>query len=157
MADPSLGPFDPNQVQIHDVNPGDLNAPGLPNHFPDGGLFWTREIPRTAQVGRGGNVRYRVNNLDLLDYIDVVNAVFRNGPDPIPSKAQVNVQWRGTGNHVFVDNDAAGFNGRYHSTDVNVDFGFRNQDGYFFSTRNSSSRLTTSSFVCEVEVGAFDT
>jgi len=155
MVDPSLGPFDPAQVQIHDVNPGDLNVPSLPNYFVDGGVFWTRDIPRTAQIGSGGDVRYRLNNVDLLDYIDVVNAVFRNGPDPIPSKAQVNVHWHGTGNQVSVNNDAAGFNGTYHSTDVSIDFGFRNTDGYFFSTRNSSKRLITSSFVSEVEVGAF--
>lgn len=155
MADPSLGPFDPNQVQIHDVNPGDLNVPGLPNHFPDGGIFWTRDIPRTAKIGSGGNVAYEVTNIALLDYFDVVNAIFRNGPPPIRSRADVRVRWRDSGERRVINNDAAGFNGVYHSTDVLIDFGFVNADGYFFNTLDSSHRLVTSSLVSYVEVGAF--
>lgn len=155
MADPSLGPFDPNQVQIHDVNPGDMNIQGQPQHFPDGGVFWTRPIPRTAHIGHGGDVRYRLRNIGMLDYFDVVNAVFRNGPTPVRSQADLLVDWHGTGNHLYIDNPAAGFGGDYYSTDVDIDFAFQNADGYYFSTQGSSHRLTTSSLVCQVEVGAF--
>jgi hypothetical protein len=152
-----LGPFDPAQVQIHDVNPGDLNEPGSPNHFPHGGVFWTRAIPAKTVVshpGRG-DARFQWIGFPLLDYFDVVNAVFRTGPDPVPAMASVDVRWTGTGRRMKVRNDVQGFGGQYESASAMVQWSVSNAEGYFFSTANSSHTNLTSAFTAHVHNGVF--
>lgn len=157
MEDPSLGPFDPGQVQIHDFNPGDLNEPDKPNLFSEGGVFWTRSIPKkslTIQPGKG-NASFRLLNFSLFDLIDSTNAVFRTGPAPIPATASVDIHWMGTGELRKVRNDAAGFGGLYANATSTVEWSASNDEGYFFSTANSSETEVTHAFIAHVRSGVF--
>jgi hypothetical protein len=72
-------------VQIHDFNPGDLNEPGLPNHFPAGGVFWTLPVAEQSvevQPSRG-DARFTLTDIWHSDYFNIVNAFFRTGPAPL--------------------------------------------------------------------------
>ncbi len=155
--DPSLGPFDEGQVQIHDFNPGDLNPPGEPSYFMDGGVFWTRRIPeRSVKMRPGrGDARFALSNFHTLDYLNVINAIFRTGPDPIPSRGSVDIEWNGTGQRMHVENEAAGFRGRYENASAHIEWSASSAAGYHFSTANSSETHITHAFTAHVQSGAF--
>lgn len=151
-----MGPFDPAQTQIHDVNPGDLNVSGAPNHFPDGGVFWTSIIPTSSskiQPG-AGNAEFTLNNSDMLDFIDVVNAIFRNGPAPVPTKASVDIKWSGTGERIKVDNDELGFAGQYENATATINWSVEN-NSLFYDTANSSEVNITHAYTAKVRNGSF--
>lgn len=152
-----MGPFVPEQVQLHDVNPGDLNEPGEPNHFLEGGVFWTRRVPEESiavHPGRG-DASFVLSDFSLLDFLTVVNAIFRTGPAPIPASASVDVTWQGTGERVKVRNEAADFAGQYENAGAAVQWSFTNDEGYAFSTANSSETIVTHALVAQVRTGAF--
>lgn len=151
--DPSLGPFE--SEQLHDVNPGDLNVPGEPNHFPEGGVFWTRPVPETSIQIHRGDATFAFSELSMPDWIDVVNAIFRTGPEPIPGTASVDIGWTGTGERLRVRNDAAGFGGTYENATATVEWSVANDEGYFFSTANSSDVTVTHAFTAHVRNGVF--
>jgi hypothetical protein len=144
-------------VQLHDFNPGDLNEPGLPNYFMNGGVFWTRPVPQTSVTihpGRG-NAHFTLVDFSLLDYFTAVNAILRTGPDPIDATASVDVQWTGTGERLQVDNDQAGFAGQYENASATIEWSASNDAGYFFSTINSSETTVTHAFTAHVRNGVF--
>jgi hypothetical protein len=70
-------------LQIHDFNPG----------ITESGLFWTVAIPESAisvefAAGKGS---FRVSNLDVEDYHDVVNAL-TDGPS-VPGTVSWDIRW----------------------------------------------------------------
>ena len=83
--------------QIHDLNP---------THFPPTGLFWTIEIPDDGiEVHLGsGEASLEVSNAPILDYGDIVNALFGGGPPPVPGSVSFKVTWSGVDERVNVRN-----------------------------------------------------
>ena len=162
MEDPSLGPFDPDQVQIHDFNPADLNDPGMPDHFPDGGLFWTGKMHRRDCKLRGnGRAEMTLDDYPLLDFVNAPNAILRPPGHPRdPSTASLHATWRPTGEKRRIDAPRLSGNGRfagtYWATDSHIDWSAKNlATGYEFSTEGSSSRLVTSQFSARIRNGIF--
>lgn len=150
-----MGPF--ASTQLHDFNPGDLNVPGEPNYFMDGGLFWTRRVPeKSIAVAPGrGDASFVLSDFSLLDYFNVVNAILRVGPDPIPATASVDVQWAGTGERVKVRDEAADFGGQYENAGATVHWSARNANGYTFSTADSSEAAVSHALVAQLKTGSF--
>ena len=162
MEDPSLGPFDPDQVQIHDFNTGDLNDRGLNDYFQDGGLFWTGRMPRSGASFRGdGRARMRLDDYSLFDFVNAANAIFRPPGFPRdPSEANVEVRWTPTGTVQEVSGTRfsgnGSFAGTYYQTDVDLTWSARNlATGYEFSTEGSSSTTVTAQFSAKVRNGVF--
>jgi len=91
VYEPGAGP------QIHDLNP---------TAFPPTGLFWTLAIPdNSIQVNPGqGSVRMAVNNIPILDYHDIPNAIFGGGPAPIPGSVSFKIAWSGVKERVNIKN-----------------------------------------------------
>ena len=83
--------------QIHDLNP---------TAFPPTGLFWTVEIPaNSVQVNPGrGNAVMAANNVPILDYQDIGNALFGGGSPPIPGTVSFNVVWSGVSERLNIRN-----------------------------------------------------
>ena len=145
------------QVQIHDFNPGDLNQPGLPNHFPAGGVFWTLPIPKHSvevQPSRG-DARFTLTDLLHSDYFTIVNALFRTGPAPLGAMISLDIHWTGTGEEVQVNNDTAGFDGRYTQASATIAWLAANAAGYTFSTANSGEVNIPHAFTAQVRSGVF--
>ncbi len=143
-------------MQIHDNNPGDLNVPGEPDWFIDGGVFWTKRVPESSvkiHPGRG-DARFTLSDTDMLDYITVVNAILRTGPDPVPVKASVDIHWMGTGERMKVNNEEAGFSGQYENATAEIVWSVHNAD-YAYSTANSSETHIAHAFTAKVRNGAF--
>ena len=158
MEDPSLGPFDPAQIQIHDFNPGDLNPPGYPNYFLDGGLFWTMPLDRgyiKVHPGRG-DASFAFDHLETQDWINVVNALFRpSGFVPIPATMSVYVAWHGTGERASLHNADLGFGGNYENATADVQWKAYNDDGYWLDTTGSTEVNLSHAFTCKIRNGAF--
>ncbi|MDH3683853.1 MAG: hypothetical protein OEV40_28350 [Acidimicrobiia bacterium] len=162
MEDPGLGPFDPDQVQIHDFNSGDLNEPGKNNYFMDGGLFWTSRMPgQGARLRRDGKAEMHLDDHPLFDFVNAVNAIVRPPGFPQdPSRATVDVLWSPTGNTKEVSGTRfsgnGSFAGTYYQTDVDITWSAKNLvSGYEFSTEGSSSTTITAQFSAKVRNGVF--
>jgi hypothetical protein len=144
--------------QIHDFNPVDLNEPGQPNYFVDGGVFWTAPVPKKSvkvKPGRG-DAHFTVSNLAMFDYFTGGNTILRDGSAPIiDATASVDIQWTGTGERLQVDNDHAGFGAQYEHASATIEWSAENSEGYFFSTVNSSQTAVTHAFTAHVRNGVF--
>ncbi len=83
--------------QVHDLNP---------SAFPPVGLFWTTEIPITGvEVHPGeGSATLQATNVSILDYGDIVNALFGGGPAPTPGTVSFKVVWHGVDQRVNIKN-----------------------------------------------------
>ena len=70
-------------VQIHDFNPG----------ITESGLFWTIAIPADSISVNfaAGKASFRVSDIDVEDYHDVVNAL-TDGPN-VPATVSWDIQW----------------------------------------------------------------
>lgn len=162
MEDPSLGPFDPNQVQIHDFNPADLNDPGQPDYFMDGGLFWTGAMPRQGAKMRGnGRAEMHLSDYELSDFVNAPNAILRPPGFPRdPAVANVDVHWTPTGATKEISaarlSGQGSFAGTYYQTDVEFEWSAKNlATGYEFSTAESSLSVVTAQFSARVRNGVF--
>jgi len=157
MEDPSLGPFDEGQVQIHDINPGDLNEPDLPNLFSEGGVFWTQSIPEASVVigPEKGDASFSLSDFPLLDFFDAANALFRGGQDAIPSTASLNISWTGTGEVMEVHNTSGGFVGEYANATPAFEWSVTNDEGFSLSTADSSETNVTHAFTAQIQNGVF--
>ena len=145
-------------MQIHSFDPGDLNEPGKPNHFMDGGIFWTGRVPKTAVQEKLGqrDTRFTLSHVALFDFTTSPNAIFRDGSAPIvDAMANVKIQWMGTGERLKVDNDKAGFGGQYEHAGATIEWSASNAAGYSFSTVNSSEINVTHAFTAHVRNGIF--
>ncbi len=103
VYEPGPGP------QIHDLNP----TPAPPT-----GLFWTTEIPaHGVQVHLGkGTASMVANDVPILDFGDIVNALFGGGPPPTPGTVSFRVDWGGVGERVKIRNEDpvyGGFAGQF--------------------------------------------
>jgi len=83
--------------QIHDLNP---------TAFPPIGLFWTLAIPDGAvQVHLGkGVASMEAENVPVLDYGTIPNALFGGGPAPTPGTVSFRVAWSGVTQRVNLRN-----------------------------------------------------
>jgi hypothetical protein len=159
FENPSLGPFDPGQVQIHDFNPGDLNEPGLPDWVFAGGVFWTSPVPKRAvriHPGRG-DAHFEVENHPIFDFFTAANAVDRppEGPPRIPTELSVDIAWRGTGERQQVRE--ATFGGAYENATGEITWSASHTEGepYFFDTTGSSAQNVTHAFTAHIRNGVF--
>jgi hypothetical protein len=159
FENPSLGPFDPGQVQIHDFNPGDLNEPGLPDWVFAGGVFWTSPVPKRAvriHPGRG-DAHFEVENHPIFDFFTAANAVDRppEGPPRIPTQLSVDIAWRGTGERQQVRE--ATFGGAYENATGEITWSASHTEGepYFFDTTGSSAQNVTHAFTAHIRNGVF--
>ena len=144
--------------QIHDFNPGDLNEPGQPDYFVDGGVFWTMPVPkRSVTIHPGaGDAHFTFSDLAMFDYFTADDAILRPpGLIPLAATASVDIQWTGRGERLQVDNDAAGFGGQYENATATIEWAAENAEGYFFSTANSSVTTVRHAFTAHVRNGVF--
>jgi hypothetical protein len=90
--------------QIHDLNP---------TAFPPVGLFWTIQISDERQGDDGdgvqaqlgaGNATLQASNVPILDYGNIMNALFGNNPPPIPGVVSFKVEWSGVQQRVNIRN-----------------------------------------------------
>ena len=84
-------------AQIHDLNP---------TAFPPTSLFWTLEIPSDGiDVNPGkGQAEMQASNVPILDYGDIVNALFGGGAPPVPGNVSFTVVWSGVTERVKIKN-----------------------------------------------------
>jgi hypothetical protein len=85
-------------AQLHDMNP---------STFPPTGLFWTLPIPEygiNVQLGFGF-ASMKANNVPILDYGDIGNALFGGGPAPTPGSVSFKVTWSGMTEPVNIQNN----------------------------------------------------
>ena len=143
--------------QIHDFNPGDLNPSGQPNHFLDGGIFWTAAVPRhSIAIHPGqGDATFRLSDFPLLDYFTAANAILRAGPDPLEATASLDIAWLGTAERMQVENEEQSFMGNYENASASVQWSASNETGYFFSTANSSVTSVTHALTAQLRTGSF--
>ncbi len=87
----------PGAPQIHDLNP---------TAFPPTGLFWTLAIPGDGiHVNPGkGRAVMQASNVPILDYGDIVNALFGGGPAPVPGNVSYTVAWSGVEERLNIKN-----------------------------------------------------
>ena len=81
--------FEPGPgAQLHDLNP---------SSFPPTGLFWTIEIPGDGiQVNLGkGVASMEADDVPILDYGNILNALFGGGSAPTPGSVSFTVTWSG--------------------------------------------------------------
>lgn len=154
FEDPGLGPFEPGQVQIHDFNPADLNDPPENDWFQQGGIFWTANVPKRSihlQQGRGDAV-FELN-LDLFDFFDVPNALFRQGPPRLDANADVRIEFHGTRDRIRLRNRDAEFFARYERSEADVSWSATNAEGYSFRTVGEQN--VAHAFIARVRSGFF--
>ena len=108
----------------------------------------------TIRPGRG-DAHFTLSDFALFDYFTAVNAILRTGPDPIDATASVDIQWTGTGERLQVDNDQAGFGGQYERASATIEWSASNDEGYSFSTANSTETTVTHAFTAHVRSGVF--
>jgi hypothetical protein len=91
VYEPGLG------TQIHDLNP---------TAFPPTGLFWTLEIPGNGiDVNPGkGSAAMQASNVPILDYGDILNALFGGGPPAVPGNVSFTVVWSGVKERLNIRN-----------------------------------------------------
>jgi hypothetical protein len=65
----------------------------------------------------------------VKDYHDFINAVFHNGPQPVPSHVSFDVQWHGGGRHQEIRDKAFGFEGHYVTGNATIHFTASNDHG----------------------------
>jgi hypothetical protein len=83
--------------QIHDLNP---------STFPPTGLFWTIEIPGDGiQVNLGkGRATMEAEDVPILDYGNIGNALFGGGSPPTPGSVSFKVAWSGVDERLNIRN-----------------------------------------------------
>jgi hypothetical protein len=98
------GPGSQIGSQIHDMNP---------SHFPPTGLFWTLAIDEDdveVNLGRG-TASMEAEDVPILDYGTIQNALFGGGPAPVPGSVSFRVTWGGAGQRVDIRNTDPIFGG----------------------------------------------
>ena len=98
-------------AQIDDLNP--TSFPPLPPK-----LFWTVPIhPDTVQVNlSSGAASMEDENVHVIDYGNIGNALFGGGPKPLPGQVSYKVRWNGVGQRLQINNHDpvyGGFGGEF--------------------------------------------
>jgi hypothetical protein len=131
--------FEPGPgAQIHDLNP---------STFPPTGLFWTIEIPSDGiQVHLGqGVAAMEADDVPILDYGNIPNALFGGGPAPTPGSVSFTVTWSGVDERLKIRNTDpvyGGFAGEFIQNTAQMEWTATVGDFTFVS-----DPLTTSSSV----------
>ncbi len=121
--------------QLHDLNP---------TAFPPTGLFWTLEIPSNGidiNLGKGSAVMV-ANNLPILDYIDIPNALFGGGPAPVPGTVSFKIVWSGVKERVNIKNSDpvyGGFAGQFIRNNAQMEWTATVGDYHFVSAPLATS------------------
>jgi hypothetical protein len=152
-----VGPVE--STQIHSFDPGDLNVPGQPNYFLEGGVFWTGAAPiksATSHPGKG-DARFTLSDYPVFETFTSADAILRpESFDPVPATANLDVQWTGTGERMKVVNSDQGFACQYENATGTLTWSATNDDGYTFDTTNEPSDFNlTHAFTCHLRNGAF--
>lgn len=100
-----------------------------------------------------GEAHFRLRNYPLFDFTDVLNAIFRTGPDRISALTSIDMRWHGTGKRQKVREDT--FRGVYENAIGAIDWSASNAKGYFFDTQGSSERQVTHAFTAYIRNGVF--
>ena len=121
--------------QIHDLNP---------SSFPPTGLFWTVRIPESGvEVHPGdGYASMEARNVSILDYGDIVNALFGGGPAAIPGTVSFKVVWNGVLDRVKIRNTDpvyGGFGGSFVYNTAQMEWTARVGDYRFVSAPLATS------------------
>ncbi len=80
------------------------------------GLFWTTRLgpSNVGGVNPGaGRAVYQAANVPILDFHNIINALFGGGAPPEPGFVSFEVQWSGTDERVNLKNPSNGFAGEY--------------------------------------------
>jgi hypothetical protein len=78
-----------------------------PSGFPPINVFWTIEIPEKGvdvDFGKGSAVM-SAQNVPILDYGDIGNALFGGGPAAVPGVVSFTCRWGGVEQRVKIRND----------------------------------------------------
>ncbi|MFL5824389.1 MAG: hypothetical protein ACJ764_13210 [Solirubrobacteraceae bacterium] len=73
----------------------------------------------------------------VKDYHDIINAIFRNGPKPIPSHVSFDVHWHGGGHHRKIRDEEFGFEGHYVTGKATVQFTASNAHGVVYRSASA--------------------
>jgi hypothetical protein len=94
-------------VEVYEPGPGAQIHELNPSTFPPTGLFWTIEIPGDGiQVNLGnGAASMEADDIPILDYGNLANALFGGGPAPTPGSVSFKVIWSGVDERVKIRND----------------------------------------------------
>jgi hypothetical protein len=116
--------------QINDFNPG----------IEPSGLFWTIAVPDAAvDVNFGaGRARLAVGNVPVLDFGDIINALFGPRP-PVPATVSFDVRWSGIGERTSLVNHTQGFTGEFIRNTAQMEWTARVGDFAFVSGPASTS------------------
>ena len=98
--------------QFHDFNPGTKPS----------GLFWTIAFDGSAfdsEPGQG-RARFRLDNVPMGDYHDLVSAVL--GGPAVPGHVSFEVTWAGGGGRTKVRDDTFGFGGDFIAGPATITF-----------------------------------
>ena len=109
--------------QIHDFNPG----------IAPSGLFWTIRIPdESVEIDlEDATASMTVNNLEIEDYHDLVNALM-DGPS-VPANVSFHVRWSGVSKRVKTRDETNHFVGSYIEDTATIGWSARRKGFKFVS------------------------
>ncbi len=123
----------PARTQIHDIHFLSYPAPFLKPTDPNYGPVWTGAVPETSVTGSPYS---SAMSLDLREIVQS-DSVVPFGPQEMPSKAAVHVDWAPGVNGLYptvepapsyvFQSPAAGFSGEYTLSSAHVDFSITTQ------------------------------
>lgn len=105
--------------QFHDFNPG----------IKPSGLFWTIPFDRStfdASPGKG-TARFRVENVPMPDYHDIISGVL--GGPAVPGHVTFEVTWWGGGSRSNIKDDTYGFGGEFVGGPSTITFSVSDDGG----------------------------
>jgi len=113
-------------TQVHDFDPGI-------NPYP-GGLFWTVPIAAQEQVNLGlGTARMQVEHLNLKDYFNIPNALFRFlAPSSVDATCSFDINWTGPVTSRGSVSSPAGSVGELVMTKATMTWSAHNAQGFSF-------------------------
>ena len=115
--------------QVHDFDPGIHPYPS--------GLFWTVPIAAQQQVNLGlGTARMQVENLALLDFFSIPNALFRFQP-PAAATCSFDINWTGPVAGRGAVTSPAGSVGELVMTEATMTWSASNDQGFRFVSNPS--------------------
>jgi hypothetical protein len=134
---------------VHDFDPG--------IHPYSSGLFWTLPLPHDGVTVdlEGGKARMTAENLQLRDFFNIPNALFRfQKPASVGATVSFDIQWMGPATGGSPVTSPPGSSGRVFSSPVTMTWSGQNSSGFRYESNPSG---TTSFFgqLGEVRNGIF--
>jgi hypothetical protein len=146
-------------VDVYEPGPGGMQINDFNAGIDPSGLFWTKAVPsdsvnveldgdfgdesdghKSEDVEGEGSASMRVNNVDVLDFGDIGNALFGGRP-PKPATLSYEIRWSGFKERVNINNPAQGFRGTFVRNQAQMEWSAKEGDFTFESApaRSSSS------------------